>query len=357
MSVIGKPLYTDRVTCLRQNERFARVLVELDATITRIRELRITLPIGVPIDLSFIYEREPKYCEACQLLGHDISKCKREEIRLGKMKVAENGDDGDVNNDPITTQPIIPPSSIDPVSNNKQAAPLGNRNRDEQVDKHGPTSPKTRKRSKSRSRNKSRECGLRSRSKSALHSSIVVEETNIIAESVVPPCDDCVGSTSKVAPHVPNDDLANISATLSNIIDATNQHAVIDKNSKKNKSLTSKGALGDGTTNKISNQAKSDSIPAAEIVDNRKMDKKPKAASTPILLPVKDDEFQTVGKNGKAVKKKKATKQVPSSSSSSCETEFLMLDTATMKPIPEKKSVLMKPQSVSGRAPPSNLSL
>ncbi|KZV47067.1 hypothetical protein F511_11973 [Dorcoceras hygrometricum] len=57
-----------------------------------------------------------------------------------------------------------------------------------------------------------------------------------------------------------------------------------------------------------------------------------------------DDGFHTVGKNGKALKKKK--KQATPFASSSSETECVMLDPTTRKPILDGKTVWMKPPAV-----------
>ncbi|KZV17054.1 hypothetical protein F511_12384 [Dorcoceras hygrometricum] len=213
-------LYMDRVTCLRRNDRFARVLVEVNATVTRIRELRITLPTGVPIDLSFIYEGEPN---GRQYWNGDVDiVLETTWPNIEEVVPAENDSDTDI----------------------KQAATDGDISKDEHVVNHIPTMPKVRKRSKSRSRNKSRDRGHRSRYKSALHSTQHVNETKT-ASNLHTVTDKAVMkpkiSTTKA---VIVDGLAaaiTSNNVVSDPINANQDHKKIDK---KTKGIASANSLG-----------------------------------------------------------------------------------------------------------------
>lgn len=65
-----KPLYTDKLTKLKERTTYAHMLIEVNATKTRVNELNILLPTKEHTNLEFIYEYEVKYCVDCKTLGH-----------------------------------------------------------------------------------------------------------------------------------------------------------------------------------------------------------------------------------------------------------------------------------------------
>lgn len=71
---IGTPVHMDMLTYERKRVKYARVLVEVDITKTKVYEIDIKLPIGV-VSMRFEYEREFKICEHCKNLGHEKSSC------------------------------------------------------------------------------------------------------------------------------------------------------------------------------------------------------------------------------------------------------------------------------------------
>ncbi|KZV17056.1 hypothetical protein F511_12386, partial [Dorcoceras hygrometricum] len=83
-TVIGNPLHMDNVTLDRGNDRYARVLVELDISQPHIREFQVTLPSGLDIDLSVVYEFEPRFCDGCENLGHSKERCLTLKEQKGK---------------------------------------------------------------------------------------------------------------------------------------------------------------------------------------------------------------------------------------------------------------------------------
>ncbi|KAG6499159.1 hypothetical protein ZIOFF_038915 [Zingiber officinale] len=69
-SEVGKPLYTDNLTRTRERLEYARLMVEIPAIGEHVREVPITLPTGVQVDLKIIYEMVPDFCQTCNKLGH-----------------------------------------------------------------------------------------------------------------------------------------------------------------------------------------------------------------------------------------------------------------------------------------------
>lgn len=87
-SVVGKPLHTDQITQTRGKLGFARVLVEVDATIPKIYEYPINLPTGDRTTLRYVYETDPKFCTNCNVLGHSWDNCFRN--KTNKEEVPNN---------------------------------------------------------------------------------------------------------------------------------------------------------------------------------------------------------------------------------------------------------------------------
>lgn len=74
-SVIGKPIYTDKLTQSKQRTTSARILIEVDATKPRVDELNVKLPTKEYTKLEFTYEYEAKYCMDCKTLGDSTGWC------------------------------------------------------------------------------------------------------------------------------------------------------------------------------------------------------------------------------------------------------------------------------------------
>lgn len=74
-SMVGKPLYTDMMTSSKKENKYARLLEELDAKQLRVWEKLVILPNGNTITITFKYELDPKYCHKCNSLGHIADLC------------------------------------------------------------------------------------------------------------------------------------------------------------------------------------------------------------------------------------------------------------------------------------------
>ncbi|OIT08591.1 hypothetical protein A4A49_18405 [Nicotiana attenuata] len=72
--VVGKPLYTDRVTAKMDKASYARVLVETDVSHPLPESFEMQTPKGV-IKQQIAYDWRPKFCCDCIRFGHDTIEC------------------------------------------------------------------------------------------------------------------------------------------------------------------------------------------------------------------------------------------------------------------------------------------
>ncbi|CAH9101489.1 unnamed protein product [Cuscuta europaea] len=76
-SMVGMPMTTDLITQERSNHRFARVLIEVDASKPPILSFPIRLPSHKVINQSVVYETFPNFCFHCKKYGHNPFICKK----------------------------------------------------------------------------------------------------------------------------------------------------------------------------------------------------------------------------------------------------------------------------------------
>ncbi|XP_022889266.1 uncharacterized protein LOC111404733 [Olea europaea var. sylvestris] len=75
VSKVGKPISTDKIMATRGRLSCARTLVEIDASIELVREVKIRLPNGTLKEQEIVYEHEPKICGSCKVFGHTPLGC------------------------------------------------------------------------------------------------------------------------------------------------------------------------------------------------------------------------------------------------------------------------------------------
>ncbi|OIT40353.1 hypothetical protein A4A49_10437 [Nicotiana attenuata] len=73
-SVVGKPLYTDRITAEMEKVSYARVLVEADISHPLPDSFEIQTPRGI-INQQIEYDWKPKFCCECIRFGHNSNEC------------------------------------------------------------------------------------------------------------------------------------------------------------------------------------------------------------------------------------------------------------------------------------------
>ena len=74
-SVLGNPIQCDQPTSTLSRISYARVLVEIDLLEELRHSVEISLPEGLALCQSVVYEALPKYCNFCHVLGHARLLC------------------------------------------------------------------------------------------------------------------------------------------------------------------------------------------------------------------------------------------------------------------------------------------
>jgi len=76
LSKVGLPIRTDQVIASKGSISFARALVEVDASMDLIEEVRFRLPTGKTFIQQIEYENRPTFCTHCKMIGHRITNYK-----------------------------------------------------------------------------------------------------------------------------------------------------------------------------------------------------------------------------------------------------------------------------------------
>ena len=76
-SAIGNPLYMDRITASQQRLAFAKVCVELEASMEVIRSIEVEVRNGKTVHVSVEYPWMPLKCSLCGIFGHGDNTCSR----------------------------------------------------------------------------------------------------------------------------------------------------------------------------------------------------------------------------------------------------------------------------------------
>ncbi|XP_019239449.1 PREDICTED: uncharacterized protein LOC109219443 [Nicotiana attenuata] len=79
-SVVGKPMYTDKITAEMEKVSYARVLVETDISQPLPDSFELQTKRGV-ITQQIEYEWKPKYCCECIRFGHNSDECWHKEVQ------------------------------------------------------------------------------------------------------------------------------------------------------------------------------------------------------------------------------------------------------------------------------------
>ncbi|KAK8646222.1 hypothetical protein V6N13_120015 [Hibiscus sabdariffa] len=76
-SAVGKPLYSDRATVLKQQLEFAKVCVEVDAKEDIPASILVDLGEGNLVDVAVETVWSPPRCKHCAIFGHLDEKCRK----------------------------------------------------------------------------------------------------------------------------------------------------------------------------------------------------------------------------------------------------------------------------------------
>ncbi|KAJ6387195.1 hypothetical protein OIU78_016993 [Salix suchowensis] len=116
-SMVGKPQSCDEQTINCKRLDFARLCVELDASVPFIRQFEVESPLStVPVKVTVEYEWKPSRCEACQSFGHKCpaaEKTKEEGEKLTAGEHQHTSDQAKEREDPPPPAENSPPRQLD----------------------------------------------------------------------------------------------------------------------------------------------------------------------------------------------------------------------------------------------------
>ncbi|KAK8674364.1 hypothetical protein V6N13_112656 [Hibiscus sabdariffa] len=77
-SALGKPLYTDKATALKQHLEYAKICVEVSAAFLLPNSVTVDVGDGNCFEIGVELDWGPPRCSKCVLFGHSDDKCRRE---------------------------------------------------------------------------------------------------------------------------------------------------------------------------------------------------------------------------------------------------------------------------------------
>ncbi|KAH1241965.1 putative ribonuclease H protein [Glycine max] len=107
LSKIGSPIRSDHLTTSKGSISFARALVEVDASLELIDEVRFRLPTGKTFVQKIEYENRPSFCTHCKMIGHRLTNCKTVTANKSALIAAS----------PTLDQPQVGDSAMPPHTN------------------------------------------------------------------------------------------------------------------------------------------------------------------------------------------------------------------------------------------------
>ncbi|KAK8668938.1 hypothetical protein V6N13_106383 [Hibiscus sabdariffa] len=91
VSAIGKPLYTDRATALKQQLEFAKIFIEIDATETIPNSVLVELDEGLTVEITVELVWSPPRCGHCSIFGHSEDNCSKKKIVEDSVAKVDGG--------------------------------------------------------------------------------------------------------------------------------------------------------------------------------------------------------------------------------------------------------------------------
>ncbi|KAH8479757.1 hypothetical protein H0E87_031720, partial [Populus deltoides] len=89
-NVLGKPIQSDHMTSSLARLSYARVLVEIDLREDLQHSVAVSLPDGSPLHEQVVYEALPKFCNFCNVLGHNRILCPKAAASLAEGVQEQN---------------------------------------------------------------------------------------------------------------------------------------------------------------------------------------------------------------------------------------------------------------------------
>ncbi|KAL2503765.1 Uncharacterized protein Adt_19386 [Abeliophyllum distichum] len=79
----------DNLTASKGRLAYARVLVEVDASVELVLFVNIWLATGNDREQKVIFEHEPKFCLTCRVFGHTLKSCVMFDSSMGNKKATD----------------------------------------------------------------------------------------------------------------------------------------------------------------------------------------------------------------------------------------------------------------------------
>ncbi|KAJ6721436.1 GLYCINE-RICH CELL WALL STRUCTURAL PROTEIN 1.8-LIKE [Salix viminalis] len=153
-NMVGKPVASDEATIHGRRLEYARVCIEIDATVPLVHHFQVVSTLSdEPITVDVTYEWKPAKCDTCHVFGHFCKNQGKKEILEGK--IVENGNNTGSN--AISTKtPLLDdqdtsekerPTTADPKEIAAPTAPKGRRHGLGATNPHGSSSSPSSRRS------------------------------------------------------------------------------------------------------------------------------------------------------------------------------------------------------------------
>ncbi|KAK8659614.1 hypothetical protein V6N13_029813 [Hibiscus sabdariffa] len=79
-SAIGKPMYTDMATTLKQQLEFAKICIEVGAVETILNTVLVELDEGLTVEIAVELVWSPPRYGQCSIFGHSEDKCSKKKV-------------------------------------------------------------------------------------------------------------------------------------------------------------------------------------------------------------------------------------------------------------------------------------
>lgn len=90
VSMVGKPILTNKLTYTKENLSHARLLVEIDVSEELVKSIQMKFPTRKTRNQGVIYEHIPKFCGVCKMFGHSTPSCNANKISKGRNEAGLN---------------------------------------------------------------------------------------------------------------------------------------------------------------------------------------------------------------------------------------------------------------------------
>lgn len=114
------PHCTDHLTASKGSISFARVLVEVDASLELIKEVRFRFPTVKTFIQKIEYENRPSFCTYCKMIRHRLTKCKVVPVAKHDHKITTTAGPSTAQSQVVEVAAIIETNASNPSGKQKE---------------------------------------------------------------------------------------------------------------------------------------------------------------------------------------------------------------------------------------------